>query len=193
MEERNWEWEIRVYRETFGIGGMGTGKHCGGLKAGTGGGIGTGTCYRAEDQGRDVWGKWWRSFMENPSRFVWEKLWGRIPSDKPVKGLGKIMVCGPSPQKFGPRGPPAGWRNYHGTKDGLDIGPGKDGWTGWHRVRDWVRDWDRSGYWVMGLGIGREKEVEFGTDRGGLGFVYRDGIGWELGWKLDGWMGWKGY
>lgn len=70
---------------------MGTGKHCGGLKAGTG------TCYRAEDQGRDVWGKWWRSFHGKPSsHLVWEELWGRIPSDKPVKRLGKIMVCGPS-------------------------------------------------------------------------------------------------
>lgn len=41
-------------------------------------------------------------------------------------------------------------------------------------------------------------EEEIGTDRGGLGFVYRDGMGWILGWEL-GWMdgmdgrdGWDG-
>lgn len=40
-------------------------------------------------------------FMEKPSsHLVWEELWGRIPSDKPVKRLGNIMVCGPSQKKL---------------------------------------------------------------------------------------------
>lgn len=44
------------------------------------------------------------------------------------KGWARSWYAAPPQKKFGPRGPPAGWRNYHGTKDGLDIGPGQDGW-----------------------------------------------------------------
>lgn len=110
----------------------------------------------------------------------------------------------PLPKKIGPRGPPAGWRNYHGTKDGLDgigfgtgfgIGIGLGNGFGWELV--------------MGLELGGRKRWNFGILGGRDGWMdWRRKLGrievdWDLyiGMELagywdgnwDGWMGWKGY
>lgn len=70
----------------------------------------------------------------------------------------------PLPKRFGPRGPPAGWRNYHGTKDGLD-----------------------------GIGFGTGFGTGFGIDIGlGNGFGWELVMGLELGGRKrwnDEWTG----
>lgn len=85
---------------------------------------------------------------ENPLLTLCEKSFGAAYHQINLSKGWAISWYAAPPKKIGPWGSPAGWRNYHGTKSGLDgIGFG----TGLG-IGIGLGD---------GFGIGREKEVEF--------------------------------